>query len=386
MTQGALTDPAGLYIHIPFCMAKCPYCDFFSITDHSLKKPLLKAIEMEMAMVDLPDAIFDTIYFGGGTPSVLDPENIEHLIKNAMTSFCMSSSAEITLEVNPGTADLEKLKGFKAAGVNRLTLGVQSFFDSSLKFLGRIHSAKQSALSIEQSRMAGFDNIGIDLIYGIAGQSQTAWINDLKKAVEYQPEHISCYMLTYEPGTPMEKKKQQHAFEPLEDSVVCDLFNLTIDYLGSHNYTCYEISNFALEKPGNKKDYRSKHNWKYWTLTTYIGIGPSAHSYIKPVRYKNISNVETYIKKINSGQSVIEEKEILSKEQQMIEAVYLGLRKINGLDMTCFEHGFSDNFVKPFKDKITFLEKKGMLTVNKNHCRLTRKGLLFHNSIAAMLI
>ena len=385
MKQGVRIDCAGLYIHIPFCINKCPYCDFFSITDHSLKSPLLKALGMEMSMVDSRDAIFNTIYMGGGTPSVLDPDEIEQLIENAQISRRMSSNPEITMEVNPGTADLKKLKGFKAAGVNRLTLGIQSFQDSSLKFLGRIHSAKQAALSIEHSRTAGFDNIGIDLIYGIAGQTKTDWINDLKKAVEYEPEHISCYMLTYEPGTPMDKKKQQNAFKPLEDSLVCDLFNLTMDYLGSNSYTCYEISNFALTKPDKTTDYRSKHNWKYWTQAPYIGTGPSAHSYIKPMRYKNVSSVEAYIKKINSGRSVIEEKEILNKEQQMIEAIYLGLRKIKGLDMTCFEHAFSDDFIKTFKDKTTFLEKKGLMTLSKNNCRLTRKGLLFHNSITAML-
>jgi len=385
MKKGDQSDPAGLYIHIPFCVSKCPYCDFFSITDHGLKKPLLNALNSEMIMAPGKSLSFDTIYIGGGTPSVLDADEIQQLIEKAGQSRCISSIPEITMEVNPGTVDLKKLKEYKTAGVNRLMIGVQSFQDNLLKFLGRIHSAKEAALSVEHSRTAGFDNIGIDLIYGITGQTKTAWMDDLKKAVGYEPEHISCYMLTFEPGTPMDNKKQQNILKPLSESLVCDLFNITMDYLGSNNYNCYEISNFALKKPDKTTDYRSKHNWKYWTSAPYIGIGPSAHSYIDSVRYKNIADVKAYIKKIDSGKSALEEKEVLSKEQQMIEAVYLGLRKTKGLNIKNFNKKFCEDFMKKFKDKTTFLEKKGLLTLNQNYCRLTQKGLLFHNSITTML-
>lgn len=385
MNKEDRSDTAGLYIHIPFCISKCSYCDFFSITEHDLKKPLLNAICSEMLTAPGNNLSFDTIYIGGGTPSVLDPDEIQILIEKAKRSLCISSTSEITMEVNPGTTDLEKLKEYKSAGVNRLMIGAQSFQKNILKFLGRIHSEKEAVLSVERSRLAGFDNIGIDLIYGVPGQTQTLWMDDLKKAVELQPEHISCYMLTYEPGTPLYKKKLQKRLKPLSESLVSDLFNTTINYLGSNNYSCYEISNFALKKPKKKADHRSKHNLKYWSFTPYKGIGPSAHSYIDSIRYRNVADIKTYIKKIGSGKSAFEEKEVLSKEQQMIETVYLSLRRDKGLNIKWFNNKFGENFTKKFKDKLSFLEKKGFIISGSNNCRLTKKGLLFHNSITAML-
>lgn len=385
MSKEGRSDTAGLYIHIPFCISKCSYCNFFSTTRHDLKKPLLNAICNEMLTAPGKNLSFDTIYIGGGTPSVLDPDEINMLIEKAKSSLNISSTCEITMEVNPGTADLEKLKKYKAAGVNRLIIGAQSFQKNNLKFLGRIHSEKEATLSIEHARLAGFVNIGIDFIYGIPGQTKTSWADDLKKAVKFQPKHISCYMLTYEPGTPIYIKKKQNIHRPMPESLISELFNTTIDYLGSNNYSYYEISNFALKKPKEKIDNRSKHNLKYWSFAPYKGIGPSAHSYIEPVRYRNVSDIKTYIKKIGSGKPAFEEKEVLSKEQQIIEAVYISLRIDKGLNIKWFNNKFGENFTNKFKEKISFLEKKGFIISNSNNCRLTKKGLLFHNSIATML-
>ena len=227
---------AGIYIHIPFCIKKCPYCDFYSITDQSLKQPFIEALIREMQMVSSHPLVCDTLYLGGETPSVLKAKNIERIIENAYRLFNFLHDTEITIEVNPGTVTTEKLKGYQSVGINRINIGVQSFNDEFLDFLGRIHSSNDADLTIRGARKAGFDNIGIDLIYGISGQTKKTWLSDLRKAVGFEPEHLSCYMLTYEKGTPLDRDRRQGRFKPLAGSLLGELFETTMEYLTAHGY------------------------------------------------------------------------------------------------------------------------------------------------------
>ena len=332
-------------------------------------------------MVSSPSLVCDTLYFGGGTPSVLKPKNIGRIIENAYGLFNISTETEITIEVNPGTVKHEHLMGYKSVGINRINIGAQSFNDEFLDFLGRIHSSNDADLTIRGARKAGFDNIGIDLIYGIPGQTKKMWLSDLQSAIEFEPEHLSCYMLTYEKGTPLDRERRQGRFKPVAGSLLAELFETTMEYLTAHGYVQYEISNFA--KNASKI---SRHNFKYWSFSPYLGFGPSAHSSIEPRRYWNCRSVKKYIENIKEGRVPIEEKEILSKEQRMMEMVYLGLRKTDGIDIDAIDENLGINFRQIFAEKIKQLEEDGyILPIQpKNHCALSRKGMLFLDSIAPM--
>ncbi|MDL2124898.1 MAG: radical SAM family heme chaperone HemW, partial [Deltaproteobacteria bacterium] len=265
----------------------------------------------------------------------------------------------------------------------RINIGVQSFNDEFLNFLGRIHSSNDAALTIRGARKAGFDNIGIDLIYGIPGQTKKTWLSDLQRAIEFEPEHLSCYMLTYEKGTPLDRERRQGKFKPVAGSLLAELFETTMEYLTAHGYVQYEISNFA------KNAYRkSRHNLKYWSFSPYLGFGPSSHSFIEPRRYWNCRSVKKYIENIKEGRLPIEEKEILSKEQRMMEMVYLGLRKTDGIDIDAIDENLGINFRQIFAEKIKQLEEDGYIhqIMPENRCALSRKGMLFLDSIASMLM
>jgi len=378
-----LNKLAGIYVHIPFCSKKCPYCDFYSITDQSLKQSFIEALIQEIQMVSNPSLVCDTLYFGGGTPSVLKAKNIERIIENAYRLFNFLHDTEITIEVNPGTVTNEKLKGYQSVGINRINIGVQSFNDEFLDFLGRIHSSDDADLTIRGARKAGFDNIGIDLIYGIPGQTKKMWFSDLQRAVEFEPEHLSCYMLTYEKGTPLDRERRQGRFKPVAGSLLAELFETTMEYLTAHGYVQYEISNFA-----KNASRISRHNFKYWSFSPYLGFGPSAHSFIEPRRYWNCRSLKKYIENIKEGRLPVEEKEILSKEQRMMEMIYLGLRKTDGIDIDAIDENLGINFRQMFAEKIKQLEEDGyILPIQpENRCALSRKGMLFLDSIAPMFM
>ena len=381
-----MSDTAGLYIHIPFCSRKCPYCDFYSSTDVNLIPDFLKALFSEMRLRSGALPAYDTIYLGGGTPSLLSIDNISQIIENAYRLFNVASDAEITVEVNPGTISLDKLKGYRSAGINRINIGVQSFEDENLKFLGRIHSSKETIYSIKSARKAGFDNLGIDLIYGIPGQDRKTWLPDLNTAVESGAEHLSCYILTYESGTKMDMERRRKKFKPLSDKLITDLFETTINFFSIKGYYQYEISNFALSEKNSTINRQSKHNIKYWLSIPYTGLGPSAHSFENGIRFWNFSDTLKYIKITAKGNVPVEKREFLSEEQQIIEAIYLGLRRTEGIDTNFFDKKFSVKFNNKFKSVILFLQTRGLLKVDKNRCALTKKGMIFHESITAMFL
>ena len=376
---------AGLYIHIPFCVRKCPYCDFYSLTDLALKPRFLKALITEIELVSTEMLSFDTLYIGGGTPSVYQSDEIDLIVTNAFQSFKFRADSEITIEVNPGTVTPGQLTGFRKAGINRLNIGVQSFQQSNLDFLGRIHSSDAGGQTLHLAHQAGFDKVGIDLIYGLPGQSKQDWLLDLQQAVEYQPAHLSCYMLSYENGTPLNRDLQHGRFQPLSEDRVRVLFETTIEFLEANGYFQYEISNFAMIEEDREANV-SRHNLKYWTLVPYMGLGPSAHSYIESQRHWNVASLDQYIKEIESGGLPVAGQELLTLEQQKIEAIYLGLRMTRGIDLVFFKKKFGVDFLETFKEVTTALEKDNYIEVTKSHCALTRQGRAFQDSITSMFI
>ena len=376
--------PAGLYVHIPFCLRKCCYCDFYSISDLSQTSGFLAALKREMQMNSGTSLVFDTLYIGGGTPSVLPPEAIGQIIETAGRYFSIASDAEKTLEVNPGTVTLENLSEYRKFGVNRLNIGVQSFNDNNLRFLGRIHSGRDARLSVEWAHRAGFDNIGLDLIFGLPGQDKINWLSDLTQAGNLEPEHLSCYMLTCESGTPLDREVKTGRIHLAAEGRVLDLFDTAIHFLTNHDFLHYEVSNFARMAGPNHEPRTSRHNLKYWSFAPYIGLGPSAHSFIEPERYWNHRSVATYVRQIEAGKSATAEIERLTKEQMVIEAIYLGFRTTRGIDLDMFKARFDISFSQTFDKTIAELETRGMIKLSERHCALTRTGLPFLDSIASM--
>lgn len=372
----------GIYIHIPFCMKKCAYCDFYSISDLSLESAFVESLAEEIKITSQSISFpFDTIYIGGGTPSVLQEKSISRIIKTAYNYFTILPDSEITIEANPGTVSPESLKAYHDAGINRINFGVQSFNDENLRFLDRIHSSEDAEDALKWAQEAGFKNIGLDLIYGLPGQSEEHWIGDLKRAVEWNPAHISCYMLTYEHGTLLDIRRNKGEIEPLGEEESGNLFETTIDFLNLNGYRQYEISNFA-----RSEKERSRHNQKYWSFAPYIGLGPAAHSFIPPERRWNCRSVKEYIKALNSGKPPVEEKEILTREQEIMEAVYIGLRKTEGILINDFDARFGISFLRVFRDILPDLKAEGMINYDSARCALSSKGMRFLDSITSLFI
>ena len=373
------TPLAGLYVHIPFCIRKCPYCDFYSITDLGEMDGFVDVLLREMELVTRPERAFDTIYIGGGTPSLLTPSQLTKILEGAHGRFGFTQDVEVTMEVNPGTVSLDSLRAFAEAGVNRVSLGIQSFDDELLKFLGRLHSAQEGREALRLARAAGVENVGLDLIYGLPNQSPNGWLEDLKKAVSYGPEHLSCYMLTYEEGTPFYEWWKAGRFRALDEGAVRELFEVTNGFLSSRGYDHYEISNFAREKV-----FRSRHNQKYWSHAPYMGLGPSAHSFVLPKRWWNHCAVSHYFESLTSGKLPVEGMEDLSHNQLMVETVFLGLRTSDGVDTLQFKRRYKKDFFDLFGDLVERLEAQGLLAASFDRCALTVKGMLLSDTVAGM--
>ena len=371
----------GIYVHVPFCRSKCRYCDFYSITDTSRMDQWLEACLAEIRMAEKPCGIADTIYMGGGTPSLLGARRIGRLLEGIGAHFAMGTDIEVTLEVNPGTVNADVLRDYRAAGVNRLNIGVQSFDDENLRFLGRIHSREEAFRSIHWAQQAGFENIGLDLIYALPGQTMEAWQKDLETALAFSPAHLSCYSLTYAPGTPMTQSLERGQFDPLPEETCADLFLFTHDLLADQGCPPYEISNFARDAL-----LQSRHNRKYWEDAAYIGLGPAAHSYNQGRRWWNVASVAEYTGLLRTGRQPVLEIEQLSAAQMMIEAVYLGLRRTAGISMKDFASRFGVDFKTCFADALDNYLKAGCLCLTPDTCALTRTGMLYADAIAAGFI
>lgn len=318
----------GLYLHIPFCQSKCAYCTFYSTTDLSLVPLWLEALKKEIDFYQGHFQPFDSLYLGGGTPSRLSDRELTFLLDLIRSRFVFETGSEITIEANPDDLTLKKIKRFRDSGINRISLGVQSFNDQELMLLGRPHKAQEAEEALSRIRDAGFHNLGIDLIYGLPGQNREGWLGTLDRALSFQPEHLSCYQLSVEKGTRLwgKKKKGQIA---LPDESEEELFFLaTSQALTERGYIHYEISNFARETP-----FFSRHNQKYWRRSPSLGLGPSAHSFLGNRRWWNVSSLKEYCRALEEGKPPLGGEETLSEEQVHLERISLGLRTIEGVDL-----------------------------------------------------
>jgi oxygen-independent coproporphyrinogen-3 oxidase len=364
-----LSDTTSVYIHVPFCLKKCSYCDFYSTDSLSFLPAYVQSLQREIEIRAKQAQKARTIYFGGGTPSLLPLADVEKILKTIYTCYRVSKNAEITFEVNPGTVDNLYLSGLKKLGVNRLSIGVQSFDSDKIKVLGRIHSVEESIGTIMAAKAAGFENIGLDLIYGTPGETLEKWIRDLKMALEFNVAHLSCYMLTLEPGTPLHLQYEKGLFPSPDTDILTDFFMATATFLEKHGYEHYEISNFALGKKN-----RSRHNSNYWQMTPYEGFGPSAHSFgidhigsekqeVSPVRFWNLADVKAYISSLGARKLPVQEKEVLSCRQQALERVMLGLRTREGLDLIAVENMMGKDFLKAISLLVDSLEARKLGSV-----------------------
>ena len=378
-------ETTGIYIHIPFCIRKCPYCSFTSFTAEKIPEKeylnaIVKEIETRCREIDLPD--IGTIYFGGGTPSLISPGGISSILPALAGKFRLTNP-EITIEANPGTVDLDKLRGYRNEGVNRISIGIQSFNDRLLLNLGRSHSSKKALNAFESARTAGFNNIGIDLIHSVGGESLQDWQDDLKEAVLLHPEHISAYNLTIEEGTPFHHSQEKGLLVLPAEEEQTDMLLAAIEILGAAGYEHYEVSNYAL--PG----FRSQHNQVYWKGGCYFGFGVSAHSYYKKgwgIRMANSPDLADYLNRINLNRTAVVEEDILTKEKAMGEAVFLGLRMMEGINVKDFESRFGINIEEAYSVAIEELMTEDFLIRDNDRLKLTRKGLLFYNDVAIRFI
>jgi oxygen-independent coproporphyrinogen-3 oxidase len=371
----------GLYLHIPFCEHKCIYCDFYSIETLDPVDEFIVALKREIA--EHPSAgsaeLYSTIFFGGGTPSLLEPRVISDLIGLLHKSFHVETDAEITLEANPGTVDSEKLMGYRAAGVNRLSFGIQSFHNDDLRFLTRIHSSEQAIRGVRSAREAGFENVSLDLIFALPGQTMGRWEQNLRQAVELEPSHISAYSLIVEPKTPLFEMVKSRQVSTLPIETEAEQYEFTMQYLHDAGYEHYEVSNYA--RPG----YRSRHNCGYWNHSNYIGFGPSAHSFRENRRWWNTRSVRAYCDALAGGKTPVAGSETLTKTQLLDEAVMLGLRG-EGLDLARLRASYGVDLLKRKCSEIEEFKSAGIVVLDGQTLRLTDRGYLLCDEICELLL
>ncbi|MBT0665030.1 radical SAM family heme chaperone HemW [Geobacter pelophilus] len=374
----------SLYLHIPFCLRKCLYCDFASQDNATVThEDYIVAVvrEMESQAKDLPELPrTETVYLGGGTPSLLAPQLIKQLVATANSHYHLVAEAEITLEVNPGTVTEESLAGYRAAGINRLSIGVQSLDDVMLAMLGRIHTAQQARAAVEMARKAGFNNIGIDLIHSLPGQTPAHWQQTLREALALGADHLSIYGLTIEEGTPFARMEEQGELPLPDNDESAEMFEQAISLLASAGYEHYEVANFA--RPGR----RSRHNQVYWRRGNYLGFGAGAHSFLcKPdfgKRWSNPPGIEEYCLS-SSSPKFSEAAEHLTQQDAMGEAMFLGLRMIEGVDPEVFRTEFGISIMEAFPGVVERHLANGLLLLKNSRIALTAQGVLLANLVFA---
>ena len=366
----------GLYIHIPFCKSKCVYCDFYSLSGREDRMDdyvdALCAHLLETAPFAAGYRV-DTVYFGGGTPSYLGEKRLVKVLKTVQKKYKVTKDAEITLEANPDSAgDWKTLRALRRAGINRISLGMQSACDRELREIGRIHTMDQVRTAVEAARKAKLENLSLDLIYGLPGQTMERWQENLAAAVNLAPSHLSCYGLKVEPGTPLYDRREEAALPG--DEVQAEMYLWTVDYLNRHGYHQYEISNFA------RTGMESRHNLKYWTLGEYAGFGPGAHSDFGGVRYAYEKDLDAYIRGVKDGAPMLSESERIPPLDRDTEWLMLGLRTVRGLAPKAFERQFRRRFdcFLPFLNQCV---QAGYAVQEEGRWHLTPQGFLVSNQI-----
>lgn len=364
----------GLYIHIPFCRSRCPYCDFAFVVRQTHLAPkytnaIVRELQKKLANLNVTP-VFDTVYFGGGTPSHMPPQFIDQILKAIQAHASLSTKAEITVEANPG--DQAHFAALKKSGVNRLSLGIQALTDRALKALGRFHNTQEALDAFDGARKVGFQNLGIDLIFGAPKQTQTEWHTILQQAIALCAEHISVYGLTIEQGTNFDKRAQKQQLPLPTEDLQSDMYLDAIDQLTAAQYEHYEISNFA------QPNFESCHNQSYWEGKPYLGLGLSAHSFLNNQRFWNITDLQSYMQAIETTGSAIASSETIDPNKQLLETIMLGLRRKKGLDVQLLEKHVSAD--------LNHLLANNLLENHHNRIRLTRKGLLVADAVCTELV
>lgn len=345
----------GLYVHIPFCLQKCSYCDFYSLTRGTADYDYYISLLMREARLRRTDMPIDTVFLGGGTPSLLSPAHVSAVLQGLSRYFAISGDAEVTMEANPGTLTLDKLVGYRAAGINRLSLGVQSLDDYLLRLLGRVHTAAEALATVQTARGAGFENLSCDVIYGIPGQSMVSWQSTLRDLTELSLPHISLYALEIHDDTPLGRARLSGQISEPDEDLAADMYAQARELLPARKLAQYEISNFAI--PG----WESRHNLNYWQNGEYIGLGPAAWSYQDGVRTGNVTDLKTYSERILAGEPAIVEREQLDGLTAEAETVILALRTTKGLDNDSFASRFGHPVELHFSGVIDELVRSGLL-------------------------
>lgn len=367
---------AGVYIHIPFCKSRCSYCDFATdvYRNGDAVEGYVEALCSEIGSVDeLRTRNVDTIYFGGGTPSLLTPVQVERILNSVNSVFSVADNAEITMEMNPATVTAESLASYRELGVNRASFGVQTFNDRDLKLLARGHDANDARDTFKLLRNAGFENISFDLIAGLPGQTMDDWRRNLNEAVSMSPEHLSLYLLEIHEGTPLAEQVRRGRRTAIDDELAAEMYELMIDTLSDAGYQQYEISNFA--RPG----FESRHNSKYWRLDPVYGFGVSAHSFDGVERYANERDTNAYVRMIESGAGAEVFREPIDEAS---EAAFLGLRLSKGLDLKEMGSRFGADLLAKVEDLVS----AGLLQVEQQNLKLTRRGMLMSNEVFSRFV
>lgn len=376
---------AGIYIHIPFCKSKCAYCNFFSVVTGKQRADFLDALKKEAVIRKsyINNEEVKTVYFGGGTPSLLKPDEVQSVIDVLYKNFNISGNAEITLEANPDTVSMELLKDFNTVGINRLSVGIQSFHDDDLQYLSRKHDSEHALQVLDWANMIGFQEVTMDLIYGIPTLTEEKWARNLDIFFSKGISHLSAYALTIEPKTALGQRIGKGVAAPVDEDATIRHYEMLVERTEKEGFEHYEISNFA--KPG----HYSRHNCSYWTGEKYLGLGPSAHSFDGVSRQWNVANVTEYCKLISDFQNSLEmnwfEKEILTSDDRYNEYVMTSLRTRRGCDIGKIRENFGERYQKHFEENIAPYLNDGRLVKHGNNYILTENGMLFADGIAAEL-
>lgn len=381
--EAVASPPRAAYIHIPFCVSKCHYCDFNSYPGmESLFDDYVDALirEIRRAASVMPQDGLDTVYIGGGTPTVLPVPHLTSILRAIIDTIGLTDGAEITLEANPGTIDEDKLVQLKSANFNRISLGIQSFDDNFLSSIGRAHTALEAARAFGAARRAGFANISIDLIFAIPGQSISHWDNTIEMVVKLNPEHISLYELTTEEGTLFAKLCARGLVALVDEDTRVEMYELAIRNLTAAGFEHYEVSNFA--KPG----FRCRHNQVYWRNEPYYGFGAGATSYVTGERSRRICNPSGYVAAIRAGSDAVEFSEHLTGRAQLAETVIQGLRMPEGIDLSKFQAKSDTSLSDEFSDEIDVLLARGLIELTNDRLKVTHQGLLLMNDVAGEFV
>jgi oxygen-independent coproporphyrinogen III oxidase len=370
---------AGVYIHIPFCISRCSYCDFATdlYRDREGVSWYVDALCTEILSRDERGDEVDTIYFGGGTPSLLEPRQIEAILECIRAKFRVADDPEVTLEMNPGTVTREKLSAYRQLGINRASFGVQTFNDFHLKLLGRGHNAADSQKTFDMLGGAGFGNISMDMIAGLPGQTMSDWKFNLGRAIELGPQHLSLYLLEIHEGTPLAIQLKTGRRPPPDPELAADMYEEMIDGLAVAGYEQYEISNFA------KHGFESRHNSKYWTLDPVYGFGVSAHSFDGKERYANERDTVEYLSAVNDHRTAETFREKIDRSS---EYIFLGLRLTRGIDLELYANVFGQTIPARYPSELARLNSDRLVETQNDRLRLTRKGMLFSNQVFAEFV